>query len=180
MPLGAGRVLPVTVTNVEGSLTEFRGRNTQLRGSADQSIAYYVPGTPLELLRGMVFNPEHRYTIKERGELDAVVRDNTWIFGERFHITLPEAGLSRVMARVWEELGQKRSGRQVRKLDGSAGRVDCFLGRSVPHADRNKSEFLLVELKRPSLTIGRTELDQLEDYVNAIKAQPDFSHTSTF
>jgi hypothetical protein len=37
----------------------------------------------------------------------------------------------------------------------------------------------LVELKRPSITVGRKELDQLEDYVNAILAQPDFVQTST-
>jgi uncharacterized small protein (DUF1192 family) len=37
-----------------------------------------------------------------------------------------------------------------------------------------------VELKRPSLVVGRKELDQLEDYLNAILAQPDFINTSTF
>jgi hypothetical protein len=31
----------------------------------------------------------------------------------------------------------------------------------------------------PSLTIARKELDQLEDYVNSILAQPDFVSTST-
>lgn len=133
----------------------------------------------LEVLKGMVFNPAHRYTVRERGELDTVVRDNTWIFGERFHITMPEAGLSKVMERVSEELGTKRKRGQVRKADGSAGRLDCFLGRSVPLPDHDKREFLVVELKRPSIKVGRTELDQLEDYVNALKAQPDYRHTHT-
>jgi hypothetical protein len=41
------------------------------------------------------------------------------------------------------------------------------------------ASFLLIELKRPSLTIGRKELDQLEDYVTTILAQPDFISTST-
>ena len=53
------------------------------------------------------------------------------------------------------------------------------MGRIVPHADEQHREFLLVELKRPSLTIGRKELDQLEDYVNALLSQPDFINTST-
>lgn len=43
----------------------------------------------------------------------------------------------------------------------------------------NHREFLLIELKRPSLTIGKKEMDQLQDYVNAILAQPDFINTST-
>jgi hypothetical protein len=53
------------------------------------------------------------------------------------------------------------------------------MGRLVPHGDENHREFLLIELKRPSLAIGRKELDQLEDYVNSILAQPDFINTST-
>jgi hypothetical protein len=117
---------------------------------------------------------------RERGELDAVVRDNTWLFGERFHITLPEAGLTRVMERVAEELGSGRGTRRVRKPDGATGRIDCFLGRSVPHPDQNRREFIVVELKRPSLKIGRVELNQLEDYVNALKGQPDFARTDTY
>jgi hypothetical protein len=54
------------------------------------------------------------------------------------------------------------------------------MGRAVPTADRQRREFLLVELKRPSLIVSRKEFDQLEDYVNAILMQPDFIGTSTF
>ena len=138
--------------------------------------------TVLQVLSSMVFSPQHRDTVKERGELDAVVRDNTWLFGERFHITMPEAGLTRVMERVAEELGSNRvTRRRVRKPDGSTGRVDCFLGRSVPHPDQERREFIVVELKRPALKIGRSELDQLEDYVAALeKCQPDFARTDTY
>lgn len=146
--------------------------------SASSLIADRV--TVLQVLSSMVFSPQYRSTVKERGELDAVVRDNTWLFGERFHITLPEAGLTRVMERVAEELGSGRSLRRVRKPDGATGRLDCFLGRSVPHPDENRREFIVVELKRPSLKIGRVELDQLEDYVNSLKGQRDFARTDTY
>ena len=146
--------------------------------SASSLIADRV--TTLQVLSNMVFSPQYRSTVKERGELDAVVRDNTWLFGERFHITLPEAGLTRVMERVAEELGSGRTPRRVRKPDGASGRLDCFLGRSVPHPDQNRREFIVVELKRPSLKIGREQLNQLEDYVKSLKGQPDFAHTDTY
>ncbi|UJX46356.1 ATP-binding protein [Xanthobacter sp. YC-JY1] len=132
----------------------------------------------LEVLKGVVFNPIHRRTVKERGELDVLIQANTWIFGENFHITLAEAGLTRVMDRVSEELGAKRRKGRVSKLDGSTGRVDSFLGRIVPHPHALHREFLLIELKRPSLTITRKELDQLEDYVNAIQELPEYKDTS--
>ncbi len=133
----------------------------------------------LETLRAMVFEPKHVRSVKERGELDAIVRDNTWIFGENFHITLPEAGLTRVMARVAEELGKGGGNAKVRQPDGRSGRLDAFMGRAVPHADGDHREFLVVELKRPSVAAGRKEVAQLEDYVRTIKAQPDYTGTST-
>jgi hypothetical protein len=134
----------------------------------------------LKVLSEIVFEPKHRRTIKERGELDILVRDNTWIFGENFHFTMSEVGLTKIMQRVSEELALKSSRRAGRKPDGSVGRVDSFMGRIIPTANRQHREFLLIELKRPSLKVGRKELDQLEDYVNAVVAQPDFINTSTF
>jgi hypothetical protein len=134
----------------------------------------------LKVLGEIVFEPKHRHSTKERGELDVLIRDNTWIFGENFHFTMSEVGLTKIMRRVSEELTLKRSKRVGRKPDGTAGRVDSFMGRAVPTADRQHREFLLVELKRPSLIVGRKEIDQLEDYVNAMVSQPDFINTSTF
>ena len=96
----------------------------------------------LQVLRGIVFDPKHKHTIKERGELDVLVRDNTWIFGENFHITLSEAGLTRIMDRVADELSITRSPKKARKPDGKTGRIDTFLGRLVPHTDSNHREFL--------------------------------------
>ncbi len=134
----------------------------------------------LKVLRQMVFDPKHRQTIKERGELDVLVRASTWIFGENFHITMPEAGLTKIMERVSDDLALKRASRgRARKPDGKIGRVDSFMGRVVPRGDRKHHEYLLLELKRPSNIVGRKELDQLEDYVTSILAQPDFLNTST-
>lgn len=134
----------------------------------------------LKVLSEVVFEPKHRRSIKERGELDVLIRDNTWIFGEGFHFAMAEAGLTKIMQRVSDELALKRAkGAKGRKPDGKIGRIDSFMGRVVPHGNPNHREFLLIELKRPSLVVGRKEVDQLEDYVNAILAQPDFINTST-
>lgn len=134
----------------------------------------------LKVLREIVFSPKHRSTIKERGELDVLIRDNTWIFGEGFHLTMHEAGLSQIMDRVSDQISRKRNrGTSVRKLDGKIGRIDSFMGRVVPNENPQHREYLLIELKRPSIKIGRKEADQVEDYVNAILAQPDFINTST-
>ena len=133
----------------------------------------------LSVLRSMVFEPKYRRTVKERGQLDALVRDNTWLFGEQFHFTMSEVGLTKVMKRVADDLGTRGKKRIITKPDGRRGRADQFLGRVVPGSNQTKREYLIIELKRPLLTIGRKELDQVEDYMNAIRVQPDFSHTDT-
>lgn len=133
----------------------------------------------LAVLRNMVFEPKYRHSVKERGQLDALVRDNTWLFGEQFHFTLSEPGLSRVMARVAEAHGNTGKAKKVTKLDGKQGRADQFLGRIVPGPDKNRHEYLLVELKRPGLKVGRKELNQVQDYLDALRQQPDFGHTDT-
>jgi hypothetical protein len=85
---------------------------------------------------------------------------------------MAEAGLTKIMDRVSEQLALKGvKGRKGRKPDGKTGRIDSFMGRTVPHADKHHHEFLLIGLKRPSLVLGRKELDQLEDYVNALLAR---------
>ena len=117
--------------------------------------------------------------MKERGQLDALVRDNTWLFGEQFHLTLSEPGLTRIMKRVAEDLASGSKPKKVTKPDGKTGRADQFLGRKVPGPEKERHEYLLVELKRPGLKIGRKELNQVQDYLDALRGQPDFSHTDT-
>ena len=63
-------------------------------------------------------------------------------------------------------------------IEGAVAFPHVVMGRLVPHGDLNHREFLLIELKRPSLSVGRKELDQLEDYVTAILGQPNFVNTS--
>jgi len=174
-------ILQAVVNLGKAKQSEFSAllKKTQLGNIIGASSLISDRVTTLEVLKGMVFDPKFKSTVKERGELDTLVRDHTWLFGERFHITMSESGLTKVMNRVAEDLGSKRRGRRVTKKDGSVGRVDCFLGRSVPHSDESKREYLLIELKRPSLKIGRKQLDQVEDYVNALLEEQEFLHTDT-
>lgn len=174
-------ILHAVVNLSKAKQSEFSSllKKTQLGNIIGASSLISERVTTLGVLKGMVFDPKFRRSVKERGELDVLVRDHTWMFGERFHITMSETGLTKVMNRVAEDLGAKRKGRKITKASGAVARIDCFLGRSVPQSDESKREYLLIELKRPSLKLGRKELDQVEDYVNAIRNEPEFLHTDT-
>lgn len=180
-PDALSRILRAVVNLPKAQQNEFSEllERTELGNIISSSSLVADRVAVLHVLRSMVFEPKYRQTVKERGQLDALIRDNTWLFGEQFHFTMPEVGLTRVMERVAEDLGTGGRRQKITKPDGKRGRADQFLGRVVPGPDRGKREYLLIELKRPSLRIGRKELDQVEDYMNAIRQQPDFSHTDT-
>jgi hypothetical protein len=132
----------------------------------------------LQTLKETVFDTHWRKVIRERGGLDVLVRDNTWIFGEEFHIAMQEIGLTRVMQRVAEQAGQPGP-RRVRKSDGKVGRLDGFLGRIIPGPHQNRHEYLVIELKRPAVGATRQHLDQLTDYARTLVGQPDYANTDT-
>lgn len=180
-PESLTHILQAVVSLPKARQDEFSAllKHTELSNIINASSMIADRVTLLETLKGVVFSSEHKATIKERGELDVMIRDNTWIFGERFHITLPEAGLTRVMDRVAEDQGLVRKRVPVKTQSGRAGRLDQFLGRSVPQSEFTKKEYIVIELKRPSLQVGRKELDQLEDYVNALTSQTDWHRTET-
>lgn len=181
-PDALSTILRAVVNLPKGQQTEFSEllHRTELGNIISSSSLIADRMVILSTLRSMVFEPQYRQTVKERGQLDALVRDNTWLFGEQFHFTMAEAGLSRIMQRVAEDqTGKKTKRKAVTKLDGKKGRLDQFLGRVVPGPDQGKREYLVIELKRPGLTVTRRELDQVEDYMNAMLSQPDFLHTET-
>jgi hypothetical protein len=61
----------------------------------------------------------------------------------------------------------------VKRWDGKSGRVDRHLaGQSKEH---DRIRHLIVELKAPGITLGRKELDQVEDYTNTVLTNSAFS-----
>ncbi len=132
----------------------------------------------LQTLKEAVFDDHWRKVIRERGGLDVLIRDHTWIFGEEFHIALQEVGLTRVMQRVAEAAG-KKAPKRVLKDDGKTGRLDSFLGRIIPGPHQARHEYLIIELKRPSVNASRQHLDQITDYARTLVTQPDYANTDT-
>lgn len=61
----------------------------------------------------------------------------------------------------------------VKRWDGKTGRVDLHLAARAQEHDRVRH--LIVELKAPDITIGRKELDQIEDYANVLASNAQFS-----
>lgn len=129
----------------------------------------------LTALEAMLFDADLKKNFRERSQLHKILAENTWIFGEQFALTVSDKSLSEVLEKH-RELGKiKTSGsKRVTRLDGRRGIIDLFLTRRVPTSHPDEHEYLIIELKAPSVKIGPEETAQLRSYAYPIQDDERF------
>jgi histidine kinase/DNA gyrase B/HSP90-like ATPase len=131
-------------------------------------------------LQVLLFEPETRESLLERRQLHRIVADQTWIFGEEFNLAVDDQSLTEVLKVHCEGLGiEVLDSSPVLREDGSRGIVDLMLTRAIPQPRAQNREHLVVELKRPNVSIGQTELGQVTSYAEAVARDERFRHTNT-
>ena len=131
----------------------------------------------LELL---LFDKDSKKELLERDQLHKVLAKETWIFGEEFHLSHNEATLNEVLDKHLKTLRKEdKDGKDVKLEDGSTGRLDLLLARSIPQSRAEEREYLVVELKRPSKKIDTEVLSQIKDYARAVAKDERFKDTNT-
>ena len=121
----------------------------------------------------LLFDPTESSDVGERDHLHHLLERELWIFGEGYNMMNSERGLTQLLRTHLKLSGlPTRNVRSVQRWDGKIGRVDLHLAAKSREHDRVRH--LIVELKAPGVEIGRTELDQVEDYGNAIVKNPQF------
>ena len=125
----------------------------------------------LEFLKGLdtlLFDREVAPHMLERAHLQKIVAQQPWIFGERFATHVSDSTLTNLLR---SHIGLlKRAdlvNEEVVDSEGKRRLVDFMFGRQLELPD-GRLEHLVVEIKRPSVTIGRKELAQIEDYAMAV------------
>lgn len=128
-------------------------------------------------LEHLLFDPKDSSSVGERDHLHKILERELWIFGEAYHMMNSERGLTELLRTHLELEGLPvKDAQPVRRWDGRSGRVDLHLAAKYQEHDRVRH--LVVELKAPDITVGRKELDQVEDYANAILRNPQFSSST--
>ena len=132
----------------------------------------------LDFLRGLdllLFHPESADQLKERSQLHKIVRNETWIFREEFALAVDDKSLTETLKRHIALLGRDELADDAPVLDPS-GRpriIDLMLAGSMEQTHRRR-EHVVVELKRPNVTIGAAELTQIENYAFAVAEDSRF------
>jgi hypothetical protein len=122
-------------------------------------------------LEHIIFDPEDSPAVGERDHLHRILERELWVFGEAYHMMNSERGLTELLRTHLRLEGlPARVVEPVRRWDGKSGRVDLHLAAKYQEHDRIRH--LIVELKAPTITVGRKELDQIEDYADVIVSTP--------
>lgn len=125
-------------------------------------------------LNHMLFDPDDSPEFKERDHLHRILEGELWVFGEGYNMMKSEQGLTNILRTHLKLSGlPDKDVLPVTKWSGKSGRVDLHLAVKAQEHDRVRH--LIVELKAPGVRIGREQLDQVEDYMNAILKNPQFA-----
>ena len=125
----------------------------------------------LSTLRHHIYGAGTADKMREVDQLHPLIRDNTWIFGEDWHLSRSEASLTKVLRdnlhdEALLEAQLAESGGEVRRSDGRTGRLDLVLQRTIRAPGQTAR--LVVELKRPRCRLGERELSQIRSYARAL------------
>ncbi len=134
----------------------------------------------VELLKTLVF--DLRKFTNERDHVQAVVEDNYWLFGEQYNLVSADQTFEKSLKQYFIDFLNKQMPKKD-KRDDDTRRPDIFLcrKRTYDHAvDHNSQieENVIVELKAPSVTIGKDQFRQIQDYMDYIIEQPQFNSTT--
>jgi hypothetical protein len=124
-------------------------------------------------LEHLLFDPNDSGSVGERDHLHKILEHELWVFGEGYHLMSSERGLTELLRNHLKLQGLPEKGvAPVKRWDGKRGRTDLHL--AARHKEHDRVRHLVVELKAPDVIASRNEIDQVEDYSVAIRANPAF------
>ena len=134
----------------------------------------------LEFLHGLetlVFDTEYKDQVRERAQLHRIVAENSWMFGEQYHLSIDDQSLTEVLKKhIAKDLVEIDT--PVKRADGSRGIVDLMFSRSIQLAGAEDRQHLVVELKRPRVKIDAKVTAQIESYAFAVADDGRFRSVS--
>ncbi len=122
-------------------------------------------------LEAVVYEHDISKKVKEREHLHQILTRETWLFGEKFNLSVSDGALTTVLRKHYLLAGRTTDDIDpIYREDGTAGRVDLMFSKRIPHHD-NRLEHLVVELKRPGTVLDSSMANQIESY--ALKVSTD-------
>lgn len=134
----------------------------------------------LQVLEQMVYNDAVGKPIKERTQFHKVLLKELWVFGEKYSLGTSDQSLKNLLLAHIKCLGRDTLIPDIPpEATEDLTRIPdiCLFRQICPSYEQY--EHLVIELKRPTLTLTKKELDQIEDYAMKVSENPLFDKTTT-
>lgn len=136
----------------------------------------------LKFLAGLdliLFDTDMKARLKERSQLHQILADNTWLFGEEYHLSVSDRSLTEVLRKHRQLLGEDIViDKPVKHISKERGIVDLMLSRALRRHRAEELEHLVVELKAPRVQIGKDEVNQIEEYAFSVMEDERFKRNN--
>ena len=139
----------------------------------------------LNFIRGLeelLFDRDNKKTLLERDQLHKMLEKETWIFSEDFQFSGSENYLNDILEKHADKLDYYDKdidmGKPVLLSDGRQGRVDLLFHKARSPRE-GYTDYLIVELKRPSKKINDDVISQIKKYAYAIAGEERFDKQKT-
>jgi hypothetical protein len=128
----------------------------------------------------------HHMEVLETPDLQKIIEANTWLFGPRYETIGAEEDTFTKVAKRLRDLVPKIDVVEASDLDdddrsklkGAQRQTDLFLARKIPSLGTDGKvvyRCLIIEIKRPSVSLNVKHLRQLDDYAGILMKHPEFS-----
>jgi hypothetical protein len=127
---------------------------------------------------------DHYRTVLETPDLQQIIENNTWLFGNQYEtIGAEEDTFTSVARNLREKLKDvnvvdEEDVEDSAHVAGANRQTDIFLARKFPTRDSLGQSYyrcIIIEIKRPSIALNYKHLRQLDDYAAIVKKHPAFS-----
>ena len=131
-------------------------------------------------LEAILFDAEPKKRLKERSQLHQIIAQNSWLFGEEFHISVNDQSLTEVLRKHRKLLGADiMIDEPVKHISKDRGIVDLMLSRAIRRHRADDLTHLVVELKAPKVKIEADEVTQIEKYAFSVIGDERFRNVNT-
>ena len=127
---------------------------------------------------------EHHLSVRETPDLQKIIEANTWIFGHRYEtIGAEEDTFTKIAAELRAKIPSQvdeadLDDEDASEIEGARRQTDLFLARKIPSLGSDGQpcyRCLIIEIKRPSVSLNVKHLRQLDDYAAIVMRHPQFS-----
>jgi hypothetical protein len=131
----------------------------------------------------------HHYKVTlETPDLQGVIENNTWLFGNQYEsIGAEEDTFTKIAKNLRNsvkgiDLIENDDLEDIATVDGANRQVDLFLVRRQKQYDSNNQPYfrcVIIEIKRPSVSLNTKHLRQVDDYATILSRHPEFNGIRT-